>query len=65
MFAARILGAIGFSKIGIHPDRVKKLMTSTNIDGQKLYLAASKKYKYDFEEALKDWYKDCNSGDLV
>ena len=38
MFAARILGAIGFSKIGIHPDRVKKLMTSTNIDGQKLYL---------------------------
>lgn len=65
MFVAKILGALGFEKIGIHPDRVKKLMTSTNIDGQKLFLAASKKYKYDFEEALEDWYKDCNSGDLV
>jgi len=36
---------------GIHPDRVKKLMVSTNINGQKL-LDHDYKMKYSLEEAI-------------
>ncbi|MPT32644.1 NAD-dependent epimerase/dehydratase family protein [Epilithonimonas hungarica] len=55
--AAGIIGALGGKSFGIHPDRVKKLMISTNISGKKLK-ESSYKFQYTFDEALKDWYKD-------
>jgi len=54
---------IGKSFDGIHPDRVKKLMVSTNINGQKL-LDNNYKIEYSLEEAIKDWYNDCNCTNL-
>ena len=59
-YAGRALG----KKInGIHPDRVKKLMVSTNILGQKL---SQSPYKLQFtlKEAIADWYNDCNQKGL-
>ena len=55
--------ALGKKISGIHPDRVKKLMISTNISGEKL---SKSPYKLQFtlEEALKDWLKDCNNEGL-
>jgi len=59
-FGARMLG----KKInGIHPDRVSKLMVSTNIGGEKLY-NSTYQLKYTLKEALEDWYKDCNKEGL-
>jgi hypothetical protein len=57
MAAATVAGAFGGLGLGICPARVKKLMISTNIDGQKL----SKDYPLSFtlEEAFRDWWKDC------
>ena len=54
---------IGKKISGIHPDRVKKLMISTNISGEKL---SKSTYKLNFtlEEALKDWLKDCDNQGL-
>jgi len=54
---------IGKSFDGIHPDRVKKLMISTNINGQKL-LDHGYKMEDRFEEAIADWYEDCNKEGL-
>jgi len=60
----QVLGkVIGYSFDGIHPDRVEKLMISTNINGQKL-LDNGYKMKYSFEEAVEDWYKDCGKKEL-
>ncbi|WP_379964990.1 NAD-dependent epimerase/dehydratase family protein [Epilithonimonas sp. UC225_85] len=59
-FAAGIIGALGGKSFGIHPDRVKKLMVSTNISGKKLKNSGYQ-FHYTFEEALKDWYKDNNN----
>lgn len=59
MMVARILGPIGGKKVGIHPDRVKKLMISTNICGKKL-ATSGYKFRYTFEESLRDWYMDCD-----
>jgi nucleoside-diphosphate-sugar epimerase len=59
-FSARLVG----KKIsGIHPERVKKLMISTNISGEKL---SKSKYKLQFtlKEALVDWYNDCGNKGL-
>ncbi|WP_316801214.1 NAD(P)-dependent oxidoreductase [Pedobacter frigidisoli] len=59
-FGARSLG----KKIsGIHPDRVKKLMISTNISGEKL---SKSHYKLQFtlKDALSDWYNDCGQKGL-
>jgi nucleoside-diphosphate-sugar epimerase len=59
-FSARILG----KKInGIHPDRVKKLMVSTNVSGEKL---ANTRYhlKYAFKDAISDWFNDCDKQGL-
>jgi len=59
-FGGRLLG----HKIsGIHPERVKKLMISTNISGDKL---SKSKYKLQFslKQALSDWYNDCNQQGL-
>lgn len=63
MTAAVILGPIGGKKVGIHPDRVKKLMISTNICGKKL-AATDYKFNYTFEETFRDWFKDCGSEGL-
>ena len=63
MTAARILGPIGGKKVGIHPDRVKKLMISTNICGEKL-ANCGYKFHYTLEEAIADWYKDCDEQGL-
>lgn len=59
MMAAAVLGPIGGKKVGIHPARVKKLMISTNVSGEKL---AKSGYilHYTFEETFRDWYQDCN-----
>jgi len=48
---------------GIHPDRVKKLMISTNISGEKL---AHSQYalKFSLEEAIRDWRNDCDGKGL-
>lgn len=63
MFAASILGPIGGKKVGIHPDRVKKLMVSTNICGKKL-AASDYKFHYTLEESFRDWFNDCNKEGL-
>lgn len=53
---ATIAQALG-SPMGICPARVKKLQISTNISGTKL-ANSGYIFKYTFEEAIKDWYKD-------
>jgi len=49
---------------GIHPDRVKKLMISTNISGKKL---SESPYQLQFtlKEALIDWFNDCDKQGLL
>lgn len=59
MPAAYILGPIGGKKVGIHPARVKKLMVSTNISGEKL-ASCGYKFHYSFEETFRDWFEDCD-----
>ena len=56
---AAMLAPLGFNKIGIHPDRVKKLMLSTNISGKKI-LDDGYSFQYSLKSALEDWYNDCN-----
>lgn len=60
MFAARILGPLGGKKVGLHPDRVRKLMVSTNICGKKLK-STDYRFTYSLEESFSDWLADCNS----
>jgi len=55
---------IGKSFDGIHPNRVKKLMISTNINGQKL-LDNNYILNFTLEEAICDWFKDCNKEKLI
>ena len=59
-FGARVLGK---NISGIHPDRVKKLMISTNISGEKLSLSPYK-LQFSLQEALEDWYHDCEKTGL-
>ncbi|PZU82199.1 MAG: NAD-dependent epimerase/dehydratase [Chryseobacterium sp.] len=56
-FAASIIGLAGGKALGIHPDRVKKLMISTNISGEKL-ANSGYVFHYTFEQALDDWFQD-------
>lgn len=63
MTAAVVLMPFGGKKLGLHPARVKKLMISTNISGKKLK-ESGYKFKYSFEESLKDWYLDCGETEL-
>ncbi len=63
MAAATMCGLLGGLGLGICPARVKKLMVSTNINGQKL--AKSYPLTYTLEEAFKDWFKDCDDKELV
>ncbi|CAM3757329.1 NAD(P)-dependent oxidoreductase [Mucilaginibacter galii] len=58
-------GSIIGKKInGIHPDRVKKLMISTNISGKKLS-ESQFHLKYSLREAIDDWFNDCNKKELI
>ena len=63
MAAATICGLLGGLGLGICPARVKKLMISTNIDGQKL--AKNYPLSYSLENAFKDWFKDCEEKELI
>ena len=63
MGTAKVVGPLGGKKVGIHPDRVKKLMISTNISGEKLKKCGYQ-FHYSFEESIRDWYKDCNEEGL-
>ena len=56
MPAAAIIGAMG-APMGICPARVKKLQISTNICGEK-FKNSGYKFKWTFEEAIKDWFED-------
>ena len=53
---------IGMPLMGIHPDRINKLMISTNIIGEKL----NNDYPLEFslEQAITDWYNDCQQEGL-
>ena len=55
--AALVIGALGGRSLGIHPDRVKKLMISTNISGAKL-ASTSFKMHYGLEGGIRDWFAD-------
>ena len=57
MAAAATCGMLGGLGLGICPARVKKLMISTNIDGQKL--ARDYPLAYSLLDAFKDWWNDC------
>jgi nucleoside-diphosphate-sugar epimerase len=59
-FGARMLGK---SINGIHPDRVRKLMTSTNISGRKLDHSPYK-LQFTLYEAMEDWFNDCEKSGL-
>ncbi|RRJ94466.1 NAD(P)-dependent oxidoreductase [Opitutaceae bacterium TAV4] len=48
---------------GFHPDRVRKLMISTNISGKKLQKDGYT-LKYSLEDAIADWWKDCGERGL-
>lgn len=64
LLGAAIIGPIGGERLlGICPARVRKLMVSTNISGKKL-AESGFKFKYTFEEALRDWYKDNDNKEL-
>ena len=49
--------------MGIHSDRIKKLMISTNINGQKL-MENGYQIEYSLEKALVDWLKSCGGKGL-
>jgi nucleoside-diphosphate-sugar epimerase len=57
LWIANIIKIFGGTKLGIHPDRVRKLMVSTNISGEKMK-SSGYTFQYTFEEALADWYKE-------
>lgn len=59
MAVAAIVGPIGGKVVGIHPARVKKLMISTNINGDKLRNSGYK-FHWTLEETFADWFADCN-----
>lgn len=50
-------------KMGLVPDRLVKLIKSTNISSQKL-VKSGFQFGFTFEEALKDWSRDCGGNKL-
>lgn len=58
LVVASIVGPIGGKVVGIHPARVKKLMISTNINGDKLKNSGYK-FHYTLSESFTDWFEDC------
>lgn len=63
MGTAKVVGPIGGKKVGIHPDRVKKLMVSTNISGKKMR-EQNYKFHYSLKRSFADWFNDCNKEGL-
>lgn len=63
IFAARMIHFLGGGRMGIHPDRVKKLMISTNINGQKI-LNDKFNFDYTLESAIIDWLSECGDEEL-
>lgn len=59
MGVAAVVGPVGGKVVGIHPARVKKLMVSTNINGEKLKNSGYE-WKYTLEESFRDWFEDCD-----
>ena len=58
-----IINKLTINKIGIHPDRVKKIMFSTNVSGNKL---SDLGYQLiGFENSIKDWFDDSDSNGLL
>lgn len=49
----------GKNVMGIHPDRIRKLMVSTNISGKKLE-DSGYRFEYSLKEAVEDWYNGCD-----
>jgi hypothetical protein len=64
LMSSSIIGQLGGKRLGIHPERVKKLMISTNICGRKM-AETHYQFKYTLENAIKDWYKDNNNKYLL
>jgi nucleoside-diphosphate-sugar epimerase len=56
-------GLVGLKFSGIHPDRVKKLMVSTNINGSKLQ-ESPYALRYSLPAAIQDWKLDSANGGL-
>jgi len=56
--------AVGRKLNGIHPARVKKLMISTNISGENLFKSPYK-LQYTLEDAIRNWYNDCDNKGLL
>ncbi|MFC1620010.1 NAD-dependent epimerase/dehydratase family protein [Candidatus Neomarinimicrobiota bacterium] len=54
-YFARLLGK---REIRFHPDRVNKLMVSTNVSGKKIE-DMGYHMQFSLEDAILDWYKDC------
>jgi GlcNAc-P-P-Und epimerase len=50
-------------KMGLVPERIVKLVKSTNVSSQKL-VGSGFKFGYTLEEALADWSKDCGGKTL-
>lgn len=63
MTLAWVLEKIGGLKMDIHPDRVKKLMMSTNISGQKI-INDGFLIKFGLKKGIEDWYFDCKQKGL-
>ena len=53
------VGPLGGKAVGVNPTRVKKLIISTNICGEKLKDSGYQR-KYTLERSFRDWFEDCN-----
>ena len=64
--AASVLGMMNFPivrKMGMVPERIVKLVRSTNISSQKL-IDSGFTFQYHLEDALKDWSAECGGKSL-
>lgn len=57
LYSSAAISCLGGRKLGINPDRVKKLMISTNICGKKMK-SSGYIFKYTLDSSIKDWFKD-------
>jgi nucleoside-diphosphate-sugar epimerase len=64
MLAASAAAPIGGKRLGLHPDRVRKLMVSTNVSGEKM-AKSGYQFGYTLGEALADWNSDCGGAGMV
>ena len=63
LIIAFIINKITINQLGVHPDRVKKIMFSTNVSGHKLF---NLDYKLiPFDESIEDWFNDSNQKGLL